>query len=296
MFIALSWCWAPPVFAADIFVEAENSHINLANTFEVNFFLDTQGVDINALEGNVVFPEQLIAVKDIKDGNSLVNFWVERPHVTNGTVPFSGIIPGGFESKRGLMFSIIFQPKQTGTGDITVHDMQVLLNDGNGTAASTTVQQFNITISREAPTSQPLETQQRDTVPPEQFEPVVTSDSSLFDGKYTLVFATQDKGTGIDHYEIKESREFHLWKWTFAEPGKWVIAENPYVLQDQELKSYIYIKAIDKNGNERIVTLEPLHTMKWYEIWWIWSIIGVSMFILFIGTKILWRKKTISKV
>ena len=54
---------------------------------------------------------------------------------------------------------------------------------------------------------------------------------------------------------------------------KWVSVESPYVLQDQELRSYVFMKAIDKAGNKRIVSLPPKYPLKWYEMYENWIII-----------------------
>ena len=284
--------FVPSVLATNIFLESSNSEFFLGNKFEVNFFIDTQVMDINALEGKVIFPEKLLELKEINDGNSIVNFWVERPKVVDNTVFFSGIIPGGYESNRGFIFSLVFQSRQEGQDLIKIDDLRVLLNDGKGTQVATTVSDFNIIISKQASTSKPLIEEVADVDPPEIFEPIITKDSLLFSGDNFVVFVTQDKGSGIDHYEIKENREFNIGKWKFGKNKNWTVVENPYLLEDQELKSFIYVKAIDKNKNERIAILLPQHFIKWYEIWWIWCIIVASIFILYFATKILWKKKT----
>jgi len=54
---------------------------------------------------------------------------------------------------------------------------------------------------------------------------------------------------------------------------KWNIAESPYVLQDQGLHSFIYVKAVDRAGNGRIEVVRSRYPMKWYETWWFWFII-----------------------
>jgi len=130
--------------------------------------------------------------------------------------------------------------------------------------------------------------------------PEVSRDPNIFDGKWFLVFATQDKGSGIDHYEVLERRELKIQKLGFSKEkslhskfyilNPWRVAESPYLLKDQELKSYIYVKAIDKAGNERVATLSPRNLLKWYEIWWLWGIIIIGIIIIYAVWRIL-RKK-----
>jgi len=59
------------------------------------------------------------------------------------------------------------------------------------------------------------------------------------DGKYFLVFSTQDKGSGVDHYEVREGRF-----------GGFSEVSSPYILKYQSLDKKIFVKAIDKFGNE----------------------------------------------
>ena len=83
-----------------------------------------------------------------------------------------------------------------------------------------------------------------DTTKPEEFKPEIGRDPAIFEGKYFLSFATVDKMSGIDHYEIIETRD--------KKQDIWKKVESPYLLEDQSLQSKILVKAVDKAGNERI--------------------------------------------
>ncbi|MFQ6084081.1 MAG: cohesin domain-containing protein [Candidatus Aminicenantia bacterium] len=88
-----------------------------------------------------------------------------------------------------------------------------------------------------------------DTVSPEPFEPEIGQDKAVFGGKYFLSFATVDKMSGIDYYEILETRD--------KEQETWKIGESPYLLEDQSLQNVIKVKAVDKAGNERMAEIVP---------------------------------------
>ena len=267
------------VFAAEIIIDSNSQKIGVGDQFEVKFFLNTDNEDINAIEGKVIFPENLLELKEIRDGNSIVNFWIERLKVEKaGAIGFSGIIPGGYNGSQGLIFSITFLAKKDEGGPIELRDIKMLLNDGKGTPV-------DVKISNQIPISQILKPAIKDVEPPETFRPEVASDEFLFDGKYFLAFATQDKGSGIDYYEVKESRQIIL-----SGLKKWVSAESPYLLKDQNLRSSVYIKAVDKAGNERIVIVEPRYPIKWYEVVWIWVIITISAAVIYFAWKKLWKK------
>lgn len=276
--------------AASLFFEAKNQEFTQGDEFLVNVFLNTEGESVNAVEGKLIFPENLLELKEIRDGNSIVNFWIDpvRTEISNGvehpgTIIFSGITPGGFQEAKGFIFYAVFQARISGTGTIKVLDSKILLNDGRGTEANVKISPFQFFILEKGQIVQSVIQPAEDTDPPEHFNPEIVQIPNMFNGQWFLVFATQDKGSGIDHYEACEGSK-----------TKCVVAESPYALKDQKLRSYIYIRAVDKAGNKRIERLLPMYPLKWYEIWWIWGIIilGVLSAIVvgYLIRKFLWQK------
>ncbi len=266
---------AMPVFAAEFLFDTKTKIITPGDEIKIDFLINTERDNLNALEAAVVFPKDILEFKEIRDGNSLVNFWVERPHEDGSGVRFSGIVPGGYTGSRGLLFSLVFRAKKQGNAFVEAHDFSALRNDGVGTAAHARATPLRIIISSRAPRTPSSETAMEDRVAPEQFVPEIARDPNIFEGKYFLVFATQDKGSGIDHYEVQEGDR----------PA--VRAESPYVLQDQRRDEEIAVKAIDKRGNERLVRLAPPETYAVYRALAIWVIL-----LIVIGAAVrYWRKK-----
>lgn len=275
------------VFAAEISFDSEKRAFGRNEEFLLQVFLNVKEGNVNAIDGRVVFPLNLLEVKEIRDGNSAVNFWIEKPNwqqetsdKRQGKIAFSGLTPGGFSRQKEFLFSVVFRAKQDGTGTIQADGLKMLRNDGVGSEIRTTVSPFSFSISKE---QNPLSSKIRpvdDTDPPEDFLPSVVSDQGLFDGKYFVVFATQDKKSGIDRYEIQETR--------YKRPAtkEWIVAGSPYVLKDQKLRSYIYVKAVDKAGNERLVVLPPSRRAPWYEDY---SILVIMITIIIVG--LYFRKK-----
>ena len=247
-------------YAAKLSLDSQFQEIGIGQQFQVNVILNTEGEELNALEGNVIFPNNLATLKEIRDGNSIISFWIERPKMINeDKIEFSGIIPGGYQGTNGFLFSAIFTAKTEGKGIIELQNTRVLKNDGIGTPANVKISnfQFNIKDVGRPYTSPEI----RDAEPPETFRPEIAKDAELFNGKYFLVFATQDKGSGIAGYAIHENTRIR----TRIDTKEWITAEGPYVLQDQNLRSYVYVKAVDKAGNERIIMAPPQYPLKWYE-------------------------------
>ncbi|MBU2529707.1 MAG: hypothetical protein KKD35_01605 [Elusimicrobia bacterium] len=218
-------------------------------------------------------------MKEIKDGNSIIAFWVERPKaVSENEVRFSGIIPGGYTEKKGLIFSMIFQAQTEGGGIVEIHDARALRNDGKGTEADTTISDLQFVVSGKAAVPKaPIE--KKDIEPPEVFEPIISQNETMFEGGYFLVFVTQDKGSGIDYCKVCEGKR------------QCVIAESPYLLQNQNLNNEIIVKAIDKSGNERVVVLPPQKPKPSYKNYLLFAILIMGVFfVAYIIWRFLWKK------
>jgi len=287
LFFIFYFLFSFPASAAEIFFGAHSLTVDQGNIVEVGVFVKTNESDINALEGKIVFPADYLVLQAISDSNSIISLWLKQPKADDspaGEVNFSGIIPGGYSGDRGYLFSLIFKAVKAGEIKITSADEKILLNDGQGTADIISRAPLELKISTDFNSQEfiPLE----DNQPPEEFKPEIASDPNLFNGRWFLVFATQDKGTGIDHYEIQENRKQKI------ENRSWQTAESPYALKDQKLRSFVYIKAIDKAGNGRIAVIRPKYPLKWYEndVIFVILIVIILSIIVVIWRKILWRK------
>lgn len=270
---------AAPVFAANLSFDSDNATPSKGQEFVVQVLLDSRNEAINAIEGKVLFPERLLEVKEVRDGNSIINFWVEHPTIEkNGSISFSGIIPGGYQDTKGLIFSIVFRARDLGQDSIVVGDIKILKNDGKGTPATVETSPLFVVVSSGNSGKSAASSAINDVVVPEIFSPAIGQDLSVFGGKNFLVFATQDKGSGVDHYEVREG----IW-------GNFTRATSPYLLQNQDLDSRIFVKATDKNGNERTVVLVPPSWVPWYNSYWILGILVASTLL------ILWKKFTKSR-
>ena len=218
---------AVPVFAAEIFLEPDKN-LGQEDQFKVSIFLDTEE-QLNAVEGTLRFPPDFLELKSVNDANSIINFWVEYPNViSNGDIRFSGITPGGYKGDRGLIFSVTFKVLQEGKGIFDIRDTRVLQNDGKGTEAKLQVIDSPFIISKKTVVLQVPVSEMKDESSPESFVPEIARDPSIFDGRWFLVFSTQDKGSGVKRYEVREGR----WGW-FKK------AESPYLLNFQKLDKNI---------------------------------------------------------
>lgn len=278
-----------PVFAAEIYFETGGGEFGIEKKFEVKVFLDTEGENINAIEGEIVFPTNVLLFQEIFDNVSFVNFWIKSPSFNGNSVVFSGIFTGGYQGDEIYLFSIILKAKEVGEIIVNAENMRILKNEPAGYPVSVRTSSLKLQIKEQSDV--PEFTTPEDKKPPEIFVPQIAKDLVIFNGKWFLVFATQDKDSGISQYEILETRK----KLHEIKKREWKIAKSPYLLNDQELKSYIYVKAIDKAGNERIATLDPQNQLSWLEKYFLQIVFSIG--IIAVGTvTVIFRKTVWSKL
>lgn len=236
--------------------------------FTVTILLDTESESINAVDGILTIPKEFGDVVTVTDSGSVVTFWVTRPEwdLNARAIKFSGTIPGGYLGKSGILFSLVFPSYLKGELDpaINLNQINAYLNDGLGTKASIKTGSFRLgdgssSIDPAITSQLYVDEKKKDDIAPETFSPQVSRDDRVFDGKWFVNFATTDKQSGIDHYEIQESRTGSI------DSGKWKVASSPYLLEDQKLHSHIFVLAVDRQGNERIIQVYPRDPLSWWE-------------------------------
>ena len=271
--------------AAEISISTDNPEMGFNQEFLIDVMVDPQGKDINAVQGGILFPVNLLEFKEARDGDSVITLWVESPHLllpsqegaAFGEIVFSGITPGGFQGllspyyeggRSGKLFSLVFKAREPGSDLIRANQIKILLNDGEGSPVPVSAKNILINVRNiEVSSTIPAIT---DINPPEAFQPEVVKDSNVLDGKWFLVFSTVDKGSGIDHYEVSEKKSTPV---TNYDNLNWEKVESPYLLSDQALQSYIYVKAVDKIGNMRVQMIPPRYPQVPTRSLWLLSIL-----------------------
>lgn len=242
--------------AARLYLETKEHEVGIGQRMEIVLRIDSEGETVNALEGTIYTPA-FLEVEAIRDGNSLISLWVERPEVRSDQhILFSGIVPNGWRGSSGVVFSFIAETNaDSGSAEedtIAFRGARVLLHDGEGTETVTKTEPLAIRVDDSIPLFDFVEIAE-DTEPPEPFTPQIAQDPNIFSGDHFLVFAAQDKQSGIDHYEVLETRTYL----EDEEAGPWEVAESPYRIKDQRFKSLVYVRAIDRAGNTRVAIFKP---------------------------------------
>jgi len=264
--------------AALLYFDPAQVDVFRGDTITIALRLDTDENEcVNTIDATIHYDASIRAV-DVSRGDSILSLWVEDPVIdeVNKTIRFAGGIPGGYcgriagdPSLTNVILELVFRSPGLSVGGgnnqsarIWLDDStQALLHDGFGTPATLTIHDSMISLNDGAGAS-PNDTWREeildDSELPSDFRIELGKDETAFNKQYFITFNALDKQSGIDHYEVMEEpfEEFYSFKWGGVD-APWTITASPYVLKDQTLNSTIYVKAIDKAGNERISKFVP---------------------------------------
>lgn len=299
------------LFAANLSLDPAQGTYGPGDMFVVTVRIDTTANEcINAATIDLSFPKNLIKVTAVSKGESLMTLWTDEPFINKeqGRLSFSGGIPGGYcgrvlgdPGKTNIIGKVVFSvisgseilsaPTTPVSMDINFSSStSILLNDGFGTVAPLTLHGATLTraLVSKGLKNEWLDIVHGDTLPPDAFTPSVQHDVNTFSGKYFIVFSTVDKQSGIEHFEVSEDDPIRLGfvrgKNTHAQ---FIPAVSPYVLQDQELRSRIVVRAIDNAGNVQESILPPVNGAfsinaandtgtlgnKYQDLWWLLAVL-----------------------
>lgn len=284
--------------AAKLFLEfaEQRQEVGIGENIHLELFFDSREQNINTIQGKIFFSSETVSLKRISQENSILSFWVEPPQVKDtDEIIFSGVVPGGFNEPKGLVLSLDFLAQKEGLAHIGIGDVRVLLNDGKGTELETISSEIKLLVGPKKTgqindAQKPVTAIPDDSTVPESFVPAISRHEELFDGKWFVSFYARDIHYGISHYEIFESRKLVDFEQVSEENASWTEAESPYLLQDQGLQNYVYVKAVDRAGNERIAMVLPRESDKFSHYTYI-KIFAIIIIILLIAFIFIYRRR-----
>lgn len=273
-------------FADQVYFQPAQVLDRQASPFTTTLVLNTEGDSINTIQGTLKVDSKLAGDIQISDSGSIVTFWITKPewNKNEGLIHFAGAVPGGYNGGSGILFSIILPPYSGQTIDkaISVIDLQAYKNDGVATSANISKANFSLgdvagDIDQGIADQLYINGLRKDDIQPEDFNPQVSRDANIFGGKWFVTFSTTDKQSGIDHYEVQETKSGAL------DSGQWKVATSPYELTDQNLNSFIYVIAIDRQGNEKIIKVFPRNPLSWTQLYGLQIAIITLLLVVSIG-------------
>lgn len=307
--------WTNTTYAALLYIDPAEDAVYRGDSITLQVRLDTD-IDecINTVDAVIEYDSSIRAI-DVSRGDSILSIWVEDPKINaeERTITFAGGIPGGYCGRipgdprlTNVIAELVFRLPGFNVGGgnsneaqvVFGEETQILLHDGLGTKATTRTRGATLSLLGSPGSQSEDEWSDRvadDNLPPSDFLITLYQDDSAFGGDYFIAFNTQDKQSGIDHYEVMEEPfdDFFLFNWGRAD-APWVRTVSPYVLSDQTLNSTIRVKAIDKAGNETIALLIPDRALRSFSMQRVFTQVTIAtIVILTVGLVgyALWRRK-----
>jgi len=254
--LVLSMIFLPNLaVASSIYIDTNHSEFFEGDTILFNVRINSEGANINAVEGEVLLDHEAgsVSLTDINISGSLFSLWPEKPLPSgrNTRISFAGGTPGGFVSNDAIIFNVVLKLDKTGKVALSPNNIDVYLHDGKGTKDKVDVKGLMINVLPKKPDAKSIDDWSKitlnDKTAPEPFEIYLGQESSVFDGKKFLSFNTTDTGSGISYYEVIEGD---------LPPTR---SNDTYVLQEQSKPVKVTVIAYDSAGNaqESVYTTSP---------------------------------------
>jgi len=173
--VVLGLSFSHPALAtgAIIYLSPSSGSYNVNSTFSVTVFVDTDGAQINAVEGFLKFSQNKLQVVNISKDGSIFTLWAVEPSFSNsaGTIKFGGGIPAGhYSGSAGKVLTITFKARSQGQADISLTETKILAADGLGTDIFSGSRGASYAIVAPPPPPPPTEEIPPEPIVPEEVE------------------------------------------------------------------------------------------------------------------------------
>ncbi|MDP2598349.1 MAG: hypothetical protein Q8P49_00795 [Candidatus Liptonbacteria bacterium] len=202
---------------------------------------------VNAIGGKVNVPDG-VKIVGITEAQSIIEYWVEKPKWdgTKGEITFGGIIPGGFTGE-GVLFHFYAKGDAADALMVDKEATELLANDGAATEEPV-IALPSVPLPQEFALSGSADIQ-----PPEVLGFQKATIPGVNNDQPFVMFHLRDD-SGIASSQVAYADTPQDFTSTMLE---WREAESPLALTENEADKYIYLKAIDREGNEYVSMISP---------------------------------------
>lgn len=128
-------------YAATLSLSSNTDVLHIGDTLEAVVKIDTEGAGINAVQGTLQYPKDILQAIKLDKSDSVFDFWLQEPTYSNeaGRVTFAGGSTVGSVGKSLQVFRIVFTVKGSGRAELVLADAAVTASDGSGTNVLSTI-------------------------------------------------------------------------------------------------------------------------------------------------------------
>ena len=225
---------APTLTALGATLSVEPPLGSAESTIELPVVFSADGESVNVVEGTITVPEG-ITIEAIDTSNSAFPLFASGPTYELGsrTIEFTAGAPLGINTDAvALVFVIHARSTFEGVYEFT-STASAYESDGSGTKIAVITNPAQLSVGAKGSV-------QVDALPkgaPQALVAEIGKDDSLFNGKWFVTFFGGSQGSPVEYYEVREG----WWR----TPKQ---ADRYYVLEDQNLRTSIWVSAVDANG------------------------------------------------
>ncbi|MDD5431294.1 MAG: cohesin domain-containing protein [Candidatus Pacebacteria bacterium] len=134
--------------AASISLISNSQNLGINQEFNVDLIIESD-VNINAAQGIVSFSPGVLQLISVSRDNSIFNFWVEDPTISNdvGTMSFTGGTAQGVSGKSLKVLSMKFKATGVGESAIKLSGGTVAADDGQGTNVLSDIKEAKVSVT-----------------------------------------------------------------------------------------------------------------------------------------------------
>ncbi len=135
--IVLFFCVFPTAKSegASLYLSPGSREYSVSSSFSVAVKVNSSGTAINVVDATIVYPADILEVRSVSKGGSVLKLWTKEPTFSNssGVVSFSGGMTAPGFSGTGTSIVINFVAKREGQAQVSFSSAAVLAADGKGT-------------------------------------------------------------------------------------------------------------------------------------------------------------------
>ncbi len=256
------------LYAASLYVQEATSTHSGAVAFTI--MLDASDDSINTVSAKLLYQDEFFTPYRISTYDSVISMWITPPQLPTAflfsnerSIPFEGLIPGGFsgirspfysEQRPGKLFHIELIPKKEGETSIGLSDIVLYKNDGLGTSIHVEPSTLSVHLPKPSNRTLPISSLAHQKITSNTFTANIIEES-VMSNLWMVIFNEDTSSHPIHHFEVAESSTANP-NQVIAEDFK--IATSPYMILNQERNRYIHVKALYEDGTFDIRTIPPV--------------------------------------